>query len=181
MSNAGIDYGRGVSNRDPATGIHYGVINYHSLSGDAAADFEDDYDDPMCPKCGVEVMPSVDVVEEFGDDATKDYHCPRCDKSYYDYECTADESIGFSYDKDGYLAHDAFDKTCVFVTKSPFYTYTRYCSPCAPGAGNLDAFQFEEGNVGVKTYCFGRDWFEDGKCPYRVWRVSDDTEVRGDE
>lgn len=31
---------------------------------------------------------------------------------------------------------------------------------------------------GVKTYALGSDWFEDGKAPYRVFKVEDDTEVK---
>jgi hypothetical protein len=55
------------------------------------------------------------------------------------------------------------------VVKSPFYTYAQFCSPCVPGAGNLDNPMAE----GVKTYCLGHDWFEGGVAPYPVWRVDD--------
>jgi hypothetical protein len=54
------------------------------------------------------------------------------------------------------------------VLKSPYYTYANYCSPCVPGAGNLD--DIVEGEV--KTYCFGHDWFEEEKAPYPVYSVA---------
>lgn len=180
MSKAGIDYGGYAgSNRDPVTGIHYGVIRYNSLADWAWERFEDDYGDPACPKCGGDVTPSAEVEDDTLDtldiEQLKDFLCVSCVRTFWDHQCMADESIGFSYEGEGYTAHDAFDKTCVFVIKSPYYTYTRFCSPCAPGAGDLDGPL--EPDEGVKTFCFGPDWFEDGECPYRVWRVVDDVEV----
>lgn len=43
MSNHGIDYGMGKVNVDSSTGIRYGVISQHSISGFALDDFEPDY------------------------------------------------------------------------------------------------------------------------------------------
>lgn len=54
----------------------------------------------------------------------------------------------------------------LYVIKSPYWTETRLCSPCAPNAGDLD--NPEEG--GVKTYCLGADWF-DGEVPYPIQEV----------
>jgi hypothetical protein len=48
----GIDYGGGVTNIDPETGIRYGVIPMNELHEFAHESFEDDYGDPTCPKCG---------------------------------------------------------------------------------------------------------------------------------
>jgi hypothetical protein len=76
--------------------------------------------------------------------------------------------LSMSYDKDGYKIESAFDNTELFVTKSPFYTFTQFCSPCAPGAGNLDNYCED----GARTYCLGHDWFEDGKAPYPVYSVA---------
>jgi hypothetical protein len=58
--------------------------------------------------------------------------------------------------------------TLGMVTDSPFYTFAQFCSPCVPGAGNLDNAMDE----GVKTYCLGHDWFESGKAPYPVYSVT---------
>ncbi len=32
MGNAGIDYGRGLTNIDPKTGIRFGVISFNAIS-----------------------------------------------------------------------------------------------------------------------------------------------------
>jgi len=59
----------------------------------------------------------------------------------------------------------------ILVTKSPFYTYAPFCSPCVPGAGNLDStvpigieapYDRDEqirtmSTMGVKTYCFAHE------------------------
>lgn len=31
--------------------------------------------------------------------------------------------------------------------------------------------------IDLKAYCLGHEWFESGKAPYRVFRVSDNSEV----
>lgn len=82
------------------------------------------------------------------------------------------EPAGYAVDAGEYLAESCLDND-VLLVKSPYYTFTQFCSPCVPGAGNLD-LPIDEG---VKTYAFGHDWFESDKAPYRVYRVSDDVEV----
>lgn len=67
-----------------------------------------------------------------------------------------------------YSAIQHADDPDIFVTRSPYYTLCAFCSPCAPGAGYL----MDPGNV--KAYCFGHDWWENGKAPYSVYRVADD-------
>jgi hypothetical protein len=52
----GIDYaGPGSDiNRDPDTGIRYGIISLHALHSEACEDFEAEYD-ACCPHCGADV------------------------------------------------------------------------------------------------------------------------------
>lgn len=172
--SAGIDYGMGVTNRDPETGIHFGVISANDLVQTWSDESEGDYGDPQCPECdGV-------VTDNFPDDwkgSNGDLFCANCQKSFWSDQCFGDQPISWNYDKDGYKATQGGDDTDIFVLKSPFYTFAKFCSPCAPGAGYLRNFDLE----GVKTYCFGHDWFQDpfadGKAPYRVWRVVDDVEL----
>ncbi len=83
-----------------------------------------------------------------------------------------DEPLGWSFDDDGYNLTDCLDSD-IFVLKSPYYTFARFCSPCVPGAGNLDSADPD----GVKTYCLGHDWFDEGKAPYPVYSVETDKEV----
>jgi hypothetical protein len=78
------------------------------------------------------------------------------------------EAIGYEYTGDGYEASCGEDGD-IFITKSPFYTYAQFCSPCAPGACYL--MTPVEPDPANKCYCFGHDWFEDGKAPYPVYSV----------
>ena len=172
---AGIDYGNGKTNTDPQTGIRYGVISQNSVMSDALDDLEPDYGDPHCPKCGdpAEAMPEGDdpVGEDWTDDGS-DYICRSCKYAFESYDAFTDESSGFTYDQDGYSLTDCLD-TDLFILKSPYYTFARFCSPCVPGAGNLDNPDPE----GAKTYCLGHDWFEGEKAPYPVYSVETGEEV----
>ena len=184
MSNKadpGIDYGLGKANVDPDTGIRYGVISINSLHEFIHDELEPEYGDPTCPKCGDGVQES-----SFG----KDYYCESCASldeieptrenlepyTFYSDECFSDECVGLTLNEVGkhqYSAHSAFDGACLFLTKSSYYTFAKFCSPCAPGAGDLDN-PIEDG---VKTFCFGPSMFTDDKAPYPVYRVSDDSLV----
>lgn len=166
MMSAGIDYGMGKANVDPATGIRYGVISQHSVS-DAWNDCaEPEYGDPSCPDCGGE------VTDQFPDDSTGDYYCAQCDSGYWSDVAFPEDPIGWRYEGDDYFLVDCLG-TDVMVLKSPFYTRARFCSPCVPGAGNLDSPDV----LGVRTYCLGHDWFESGEAPYPVWSVATDERV----
>lgn len=147
--NPGIDYGMGVTNIDPDTGIRFGVIMIVSLMPEAAIDIDIIFPPPICENCEQELE--------------EDYTCPACNKQYDEWEFMDMEPIGLEYSKDGYMIMDCLD-TDLFIMKSPYYTE---CSPCVPGAGNLDSPM--EG--GVKSYCLGPDWFEDNKAPYPVYEV----------
>jgi hypothetical protein len=82
------------------------------------------------------------------------------------------EPDGYTYNDDGYICEQFADDPDIFVCKSPYYTYCAFCSPCAPGAGYLLDKRNEL--TGIKTYCFGHDWFEDEKAPYPVFSVETD-------
>jgi endogenous inhibitor of DNA gyrase (YacG/DUF329 family) len=177
MSNAGIDYSMGQSNVDKATGIHFGVISLHSISPEAWDLVEYDYGDPTCPMCN---GPAVEYDEskhaglvEFG--YAGEYTCESCKIALSADVVFADEPIGFKYERDGYKLADCLDSD-MFVALSPYYTFAQYCSPCVPGAGNLDIPCPD----GPKTYCLDHEWFESGKAPYTVFRVIDNTKVDDD-
>lgn len=183
--SAGIDYGLGKTNIDTATGIRYGVISMYDISQAWCNSSEAEYGSPHCPKCG-EVVGEASGIE-YDDTDYEQYHggcadwvCHECKHTLDAGDVTPDEPLGFTYDGDGYRAESCLDSD-VIVTLSPYYTYGPFCSPCVPGAVNLNSAlppgDKEPGRVGVRAYCFGHDWFDDGKTPYRVFRVSDDTEV----
>ncbi len=78
-----------------------------------------------------------------------------------------DDPIGWEYEGDGYKLVDCLDSD-IMILESPYFTYAPYCSPCVPGAGNLD----DAGETGVKTYCLGHDWFDDNRATYPVYSVT---------
>lgn len=173
----GIDYSGGSgANTDPATGIRYGVISQGSVMP-AWGDFaEPDYGDPTCPKCGKVAKPFGERQEHrdtYESDGS-DYVCEDCKYTFESSEAYSDEPLAWSYTEEGYRLVDCLTSD-IMVIKSPYFTYAQFCSPCVPGAGNLDHPMVG----GVKCYCLGHDWFEDDKAPYPVYRVSDGVQVQG--
>lgn len=151
----GIDYSMGSANRDPETGIHYGVIHQHEVL-QAWADESEPYYVYSCPHCGNELK--------------KGYDAKRCGACYKTIDPEQDfdmlEPTSFVVDNDEYSAECGEDGD-IFITKSPYYTLCQYCSPCAPGAGYI----INTVKDGIKTYCFDSSWFEDGIAPYPVFDV----------
>lgn len=178
----GIDYGLGQSNIDHETGIRYGVISQNEVLQAWADESEADYGKPSCPKCGNEACAiDDDRVPDFedADDSEgwnlegNDHACPRCKYVFDSDEAYGDEPNGFTFDGDGIVAQSGSDGD-IFILKSPFYTRAQFCSPCAPGAVYLTNPVAD----GPRAYCFDHSWFDDGKAPYPVFRVSDDSEVQ---
>ena len=174
----GIDYGLGQSNVDLENGIRYGVISQNSVLQAWADSSEADYGEPTCGNCGnpcVEIshesVPDLDTVEDW-DNSGHDYACVACKRTFWSDEAFGYEPLGYSYEADGYKLTDCLDND-IFVLKSLYFTYAQFCSPCVPGAGNLDT----TGPEGVKTYCLGHDWFDDSKAPYPVFSVETGLEV----
>lgn len=144
-----------IPNFDEEKGIHYGVIHQNECLQAWAEDSEPYYSPIEC-ECGELV--------EIGDD-----ECPNCET---DLELEFDflEPSSFYIDNGEYTAEsDSFGD--IFVIKSPYYTLAEFCSPCAPNAGYIA----NEGSV--KSYCFGHDFFDSGKAPYKVYSVETDKEV----
>lgn len=183
---AGIDYGMGASNVDRATGIRYGVIAQHSLCQEAlSVSMEPDYGDPHCPECSGEVLMADEVtrpdlwtrrMDRDGTHGCFDYACLKCRKGFDSSRCYSDEPVDWIVDGGGEYDMQTCLDTDVMILKSPYYTHVQFCSPCVPGAGNLDSPMPN----GVRTFCLGHDWFEGGVAPYPVYFVSDDSEVSPD-
>ena len=169
--SAGIDYGMGTSNINHDTGIRYGVIAQNSVVQAWCDSAEPDYGEPTCPKCGN--MVREHTVEEdqwfprYREYGCHDYDCETCEHTLDSSDCFGDEPIDWHYDSEGYKLTTCLD-TNVFVLESPYYTLAPFCSPCVPGAGDLDNARED----GVETYCLGHDWFEEGKAPYPVYSVA---------
>ena len=190
MSNyPGIDYsGTGATcNRDADTGIRYGVISTRSLTEWFWDSVENDYGDATCPECGnpavdipchtvqhengvsvIQDMPEAYAEFETAKHECSDYACESCRQLFGSESAFSDEPLGWSIDNGEYRVVDCLDSDAM-ILKSPFYTFAQYCSPCVPGAGNLD----NPCEDGAKSYCFGHDWFDGDRAPYTVYRVAD--------
>ena len=177
----GIDYGRGQTNIDHATRIRYGVISQHSVSQAWADSSEADYGEPTCPLCHDKAVEydsdshhSFDNIRGRQYGYCGDYVCTECACAFSSDDAFGEEPVAYFYRDDGYEIVDCLDSD-LMVLKSPYYTIAPFCSPCVPGAGNLDdASDSPEPNEhdGVRTYCLGHDWFEDNKAPYAVYSVA---------
>ncbi len=187
--DVGVDYSGGTANVDRTTGIHYGVIHMNDLSLWAWEEFEADYGNPHCPKCGNDVeeytseyvdqlitdgvIVSEDELSDYTSGSCADYICESCGLILGSDHVYGDEPNGWLLDDGGYKAWiDQYND--VMITRSPYYTHAQFCSPCAPGAGHL---AHPTAN-GPKTYCFGPEWFEGDKCPYDLYSVATGMLVR---
>jgi hypothetical protein len=175
----GIDYGRGQTNIDLQNGIRFGVISQNAVLQAWADSSEGDYGEAHCPKCGNEAIaiddervPDLDDGAEDWEDNGRDYACASCKYTFDSDEAFSDEPLGFVLDDDEYKA-TAGDDGDIFILRSPYYTRAQFCSPCAPGACYLE----NPCDDGERAYCFSHDWFDDGRAPYPVYRVSDDSLV----
>ena len=158
----GIDYGRGQLNIDHKTGIRYGVIHNAEVV-QAWYDESEPFYVYYCPYCGY----------EFKKKNHQPSRCPKCRKVFKDYDLDMLEPVSFYFKDKEYIAEQGQDDCDIFIMKSPYYTLCRYCSPCAPGAGYI----MDQDKEGIRAYCFGHDWFENGKAPYKVYDVKTEKEV----
>jgi len=155
MAYQGIDYGRGQTNIDHKTGIRYGVISIHEVT-QAWCDSSEPFYLVHCPACGQELKKGFYAKR-----------CPSCYKVFGDGDFDYIEPSSYYIKSDGYVAEQGNDDPDIFIIKSPYYTLCRFCSPCAPGAGDL----MRHAPDGIKAYCFGHDWFDSGRAPYPVYSV----------
>ena len=158
----GTDFGLGRTNIDRETGIRYGVIPAGDVGQAWFEDAEAEYPPPACPNCETEIDPDCEECPECGAEIAED--------QFYDME-----PISFFVDSPELRATQSGDDCDIFVTRSEYYTFAPFCSPCAPGACYLR----NGGNEyrGEKAYCFGPEWFDGGIAPYPVYRVLDGTLV----
>lgn len=182
MSNyAGIDYsGPGATcNRDKETGIRYGIIPVQDLRDGGGAFYdsaEQDYGEPHCPFCGSEIPK----------DHEDEMPCPHCagDIGYVGDSCYGDSCTEFLNNEEYEMFSD--ESNDLWITKSPYYTYAQFCSPCAPGACHLrnpftkslalpsdPYFKDEAESLGyAKAFCLDKSWFDGDKAPYPVFSVA---------
>jgi hypothetical protein len=170
----GINWaGKETCNMNTETEIRYGVIPHHAIGGAWYDQSEPQYPEPdqpdlICPDCGERII---------GDDSASwgdTLHCDDCDNDFDLESPDCMEPDSFTYEGDGYQC-EQIGEVDIFVSKSPYYTHAKFCSPCAPGACYLLSPCDEEG---PKAYCFGPDWFgNDRPCPYDVWEVATNRKI----
>ena len=191
----GHDYGLGQTNIDHATGIRYGCISTHSLSPYFWEDVEHDYGPPTCPVCGNDAdNPSENpdyngAVKPYREHSCADHFCKDCLVYFSSEDAFPDEPLGWSLVEGTTKIVDCLDSDAL-VLKSRYYTFAPFCSPCVPGAGNLDNVYADVPEIarstrnavigeapkllsffGVKTYCLDKSFFEHEACPYPYWSV----------
>ena len=159
----GIDYGNGKTNINIKTGIRYGVLPGNDMGQAWVDDAESDYGDPTCPECG-------EIVDIAAD------NCGSCNDELDD-DCYPDSPLSWYVDTPELKATQSGDDCDIFIVESEYYTRAGFCSPCAPGACHLR----NADPMGELCYCFGHEWFEDGKAPYPVFRVSDNESISPSE
>lgn len=162
---AGIDYGMGGSNIDGKTGIRFGVIHQNNVSADYWFESSEPVYFYLCTECKAEL--GNELPEK----------CPTCGHEFSDFDYYDGlDPMAYVLDDGEYKAECGTDDGDIFVTKSPYFTYAQFCSPCAPGAVYLmNPFKGskEEAEAAgfARGYCFGHDWFDTGKAPYPVYSV----------
>jgi len=141
----GIDWGNGITNIDKENNIRYGVIHQNEVL-QAWADSSEALYENYCPDC--ETLLDGNLV------------CYNCDREFEPEDFDNLDPSYFYYENDGYYCQQNYDDPDIFILKSPYYTYSQFCSPCAPGAGYI-MNELEIPDENNKTYCFGHDWFDD--------------------
>lgn len=152
----GIDYGLGSTNIDDS-GIHYGVISANTV-GSAIWDILSPVYNPYCPDCGSELPEQFSI--ELG---SGDLPCPICNTLIQDGDQWPEYANDYvSNDPELELSYNP-NTNDIWVIKSNYTINAQYCSPCAPGAGNLNS----PCPSGPLTYCLPLDLFDDySPCPY---------------
>jgi hypothetical protein len=185
-----------MSNFNETVGIRYGVISPHSISPWSLDEIYQNGTDPIYEELKNDLIdPIRKHLNNFGFSVGQidEVLDPLIDNFNESYE--SDGSGIMDYSDKEYDLHVSGDNFGIFVMKSPYYTWCKPCSPCAPGAGDLDnpadthTFMIE-GDKQVdypghseKTLCLGPEWFDkeeseySKKIPYRVFRVDNDQEV----
>ena len=139
-----------IPNYDANTGIHYGVIPAHVM-GEAWYEESQPHYTPTCGYCGTP-EPTMN------DDDTATCVNDNCGQTFPQDQAYGDEPDSIAYEDSEYeMVQDSMGD--VFVIRSPFFTFCRECSPCAPNAGYITGQTFN--STGLKTYCPGPEWIRD--------------------
>lgn len=120
-----------LSNFNPETGVHYGVISIHSVSSWFLDDIYQNGTDNIFEGFINELKNQGKTDDEIQDEIDCYDSCGYTDISYSD------------DDYDLWL-----NENTIFVSRSPVIVKCRMCSPCCPNAGDLDSID----KNGIPTY-----------------------------
>jgi hypothetical protein len=179
-----------MANYDEKTGIHYGVISPNSICQETLNDLCDQSVDTVYEESKEDFTNQIKNIlndNGFSIGQIDEVLTPAIDCFNENYE---NDNHGYEYTDKEYILHISDDNFGIFVIKSPYYTFCRQCSPCAPGAGDLDnPISYDQyiekisggwlyTDTAVKAYCLPREFFDDeySKIPYRYYRVDNDKE-----
>jgi len=117
----------------------------------------------------------VNNVDFWWDEAEPYYgECGENDDESEESEEFMDEPISYIIKNGDYLA-ESDSVGDIFIMKSPYFTYCKFCSPCAPGAGYI----LNQEKDGIKTYCLGPEFYEEEEgIPYKIYEVKTGKEVK---
>lgn len=170
-------------NYDKTTGIHYGCISMNSLCMETIEEWLEN--DRVYDAAKKELDQALAVLMNLGILDSDEYDAKL--QEFNDHWSTDDPE--YYYEGNGYKVEYSPSLFCWIILKSPYYTYTRPCSPCVPNAGDLDTplelspsdhiLNLEIHNIG-KTYCLPIEYFDPDyhPIPYiHYYNVSDDMGV----
>lgn len=154
--NIGIDYGRvdgkPAANIDLKTGIRYGVVAVNNLKHWIWDELEP-ITTPACPHCG-----NLDIVDDDGDPKTNDdgkVVCSHCENESDEDDVWPETPDYWKLTSATIQATVDRDSTYMMVLKSDTIVRCQFCSPCYPGAGNLDIPMDD----GIETYGLPIEYF----------------------
>lgn len=178
-----------MPNYDEKTGIHYGAISQNSLM----LEYMDNWynNDAVYDNLKKEIIEGIKGVlqDQLSDEDITEIIDLAIDKFNDNFQ---NDEPHFYYEDNEYSAEYSHSLNCWIILKSPYYTFCRPCSPCVPGAGDLDNpskidNRFKDKSDpgftnGIQTYCLPKDFFDPQyqKIPYRYYNVSDDKECIAD-
>lgn len=137
--------GKPLPNRDPETGVAYGVADGPDVP-EWFWDEAEPYSPLCCPSCG-------ELLDEGKFDPDSDSPCPSCGHIEDDPSEWYSEPTSWYIDSPDLVAESSREGTVVMVYRSSRIVECRECSPCYPCAGDLSTIG--EGNV--RTYGFPED------------------------
>jgi len=134
-----------MNNTNPVTGIPYGIIHSHNLHSEVVDDlmYGPQAIDHQLKFCEDEYRAEHELTED--DEIPQEF--------YDDYE-SYEPTIEGIYEGVHYMSSWLGGALHFFIMESPETGYYDPCSPCVPGAGNLDSGH----GIGLKCYDVPKDW-----------------------